>query len=917
MAADRVAEAMYRDVYDAVKSLEDLLHHRGLSVADEEPRRGAAAGLGGLGGRGGRGGLGREAADPPPTAASRIVSGPSPTPAENLSKLYAQNASNSSLNSYSYLDDLHESELQLRRKKAFIERVIEQHENLSEQKRRNDISQLCEKLQDADVASKPHQKSSRIKTNGSLPRERYDSTPSATSPAKGSSSSDDIPRLSGLSASSSPRSPECRVEAPVGVGGPVLAEGSPSSAPGSPRRGIKTVLSSKECFSFPQEITDEVVGKHLGLPEEYKKRTGTAKGRSHAPVTSTPREGGGSGGQAYSRTLPNPRRDKFIFPLEYGADRAAAAAAAGGSSGTPPMSEKAMTLSLELEFVQKERLKIMSGVTVLKARLAELEAQREEAEREAAMEQAFIRAELRSKADKMQAQTARIRSLQERADRCQREIDSWQENRNKQQCVFSRSVEAAELELERLRADLDRCRDADAARELRDRIHQQADVVDSEKKLYEDLEFKYLEEESVWLARKEELNKELSDALNKFEEYVGQVSQLESWVTAGSQGGVGGQQEGGLAEQKQAYSKRLQEGQLQLDLLDSRIEELVRQGAGNLGCDANGANGDVFQADLKNALSTSDLDSTASEPFTSFNGLSSLESSFCSYQLNLPMGAEAGMASPPPDDAHDQGDDRVPASATSPEPTYAAAGSTREPDGGVAAGEAVPVASQPWPRPAAGGGQRDLQPGLGHGLSPGLEDGVDGDRDHDLGAEAQALRPAPRATRRPGNVIQAQGVQKLVQRQARQQRQQRPLTRYLPVRGGDLDLRQHVETAGHAVDLCGHVSVDATSCRGPLLKLSARFGSWQKRWFLFDRSDRLLSYCKGRRSSRPRGGIRFQSIAEVYVDHMSGHKHAQPNCVFVVKTTERAYRLMAPSPEAMRIWVDVIFTGAEAYQEFD
>lgn len=26
---------------------------------------------------------------------------------------------------------------------------------------------------------------------------------------------------------------------------------------------------------------------------------------------------------------------------------------------------------------------------------------------------------------------------------------------------------------------------------------------------------------------------------------------------------------------------------------------------------------------------------------------------------------------------------------------------------------------------------------------------------------------------------------------------------------------------------------------------------------------------------------------------------------------------MAPSPEAMRVWVDVVITGAEGYQEFD
>lgn len=38
---------------------------------------------------------------------------------------------------------------------AFIERVLEQHENLSEQKRRNDIFQLCDRLQSAEVSAAP------------------------------------------------------------------------------------------------------------------------------------------------------------------------------------------------------------------------------------------------------------------------------------------------------------------------------------------------------------------------------------------------------------------------------------------------------------------------------------------------------------------------------------------------------------------------------------------------------------------------------------------------------------------------------------------------------------------------------------------------------------------------------------------
>lgn len=43
---------------------------------------------------------------------------------------------------------------------------------------------------------------------------------------------------------------------------------------------------------------------------------------------------------------------------------------------------------------------------------------------------------------------------------------------------------------------------------------------------------------------------------------------------------------------------------------------------------------------------------------------------------------------------------------------------------------------------------------------------------------------------------------------------QRPLTRYLPIMSLDLDLRQHIESAGHQVTLCPHVLLDAHSCRG-------------------------------------------------------------------------------------------------------
>ena len=94
--------------------------------------------------------------------------------------------------------------------------------------------------------------------------------------------------------------------------------------------------------------------------------------------------------------------------------------------------------------------------------------------------------------------------------------------------------------------------------------------------------------------------------------------------------------------------------------------------------------------------------------------------------------------------------------------------------------------------------------------------------------------------------------------------------------------------------------------------MSKKFHHWNKRWFVFDRKRKTLSYYSDSSSRKARGVIYFQSIEEVYVDHMNTVRSPQPSLTFIIKTSSRLYHLMAPSPEAMRVWVDVVFTGAEA-----
>ncbi|XP_056400012.1 pleckstrin homology-like domain family B member 1 isoform X15 [Hyla sarda] len=183
-------------------------------------------------------------------------------------------------------------------------------------------------------------------------------------------------------------------------------------------------------------------------------------------------------------------------------------------------------------------------------------------------------------------------------------------------------------------------------------------------------------------------------------------------------------------------------------------------------------------------------------------------------------------------------------------------------------------------------------------------------------------------------------VEKEVKMREKHFSQARPLTRYLPIRKEDFDLRTHIESSGHVVDACSHIILTEKMCRGFLTKMGGKIKSWKKRWFVFDRLKRTLSYYVDKHEARLKGVIYFQAIEEVYYDHLRSaakkrifnlslasqisdflsvpllKESPNPALTFCVKTHDRLYYMVAPSPEAMRIWMDVIVTGAEGYTQF-
>ncbi|XP_055963612.1 pleckstrin homology-like domain family B member 1 isoform X10 [Sorex fumeus] len=207
-------------------------------------------------------------------------------------------------------------------------------------------------------------------------------------------------------------------------------------------------------------------------------------------------------------------------------------------------------------------------------------------------------------------------------------------------------------------------------------------------------------------------------------------------------------------------------------------------------------------------------------------------------------------------------------------------------------------------------------------------------REREMELRRQALEEERRRREQVERRLQSESarrqqlVEKEVKLREKQFSQARPLTRYLPIRKEDFDLKTHIESSGHGVDTCLHVVLSSKVCRGYLVKMGGKIKSWKKRWFVFDRLKRTLSYYVDKHETKLKGVIYFQAIEEVYYDHLRSAakkkflsltlvtESPNPALTFCVKTHDRLYYMVAPSAEAMRIWMDVIVTGAEGYTQF-
>ncbi|KAM4876211.1 pleckstrin homology-like domain family B member 3 [Sylvia borin] len=123
------------------------------------------------------------------------------------------------------------------------------------------------------------------------------------------------------------------------------------------------------------------------------------------------------------------------------------------------------------------------------------------------------------------------------------------------------------------------------------------------------------------------------------------------------------------------------------------------------------------------------------------------------------------------------------------------------------------------------------------------------------------------------------------------------------------DLLCALRARGHRPETVGGLRILGGSLRGPLTKMGGRIKTWRRRWFHLDPTRRVLAYYGDQAQTKLKGVIYFQAIEEVWYDpgRVAG-KSPNPRLTFCLKTYERLFWLVAPSAEALRIWMDAVLT---------
>uniref|UniRef100_A0A3Q1IV58 PH domain-containing protein n=1 Tax=Anabas testudineus TaxID=64144 RepID=A0A3Q1IV58_ANATE len=584
---------------------------------------------------------------------------------------------------------------------------------------------------------------------------------------------------------------------------------------------------------------------------------------------------------------------------------------------------------LELGYLEEERVSVLTRIDELKARLTELDQQLRESKQEAEMECALLQGERQAELEQMETETHIITQLQHKLDELENAIQREKDKERANVEAERRALQSLQEGYAELKNQLHNCPES-LREQLQEQLKRDGEVLEAGTKKFEDLEFQQLEKESSLEEERETISQQLLQERAQYHSSVAKrkekVSSLENQA---NQLGLQASQEcERLAKDRTLTLQMLQKEKERLSALEKKYHSLT----GGKGFPKSPtAMREVFRSKLDSdpGLSLHQHKSGSSSPLQ--HGAATLGRNTSSKQSPLLVASRTGslprnLAATLQDietkrqlALQQKGQQvieeqrrrlaelkqRAAAEAQCQWEALHGSHSVGHPPlvhHSILHHQPPSAGEQPYDTlslESSDSMDTSVSTGNNSACSPDNMFSVMGmdalkieemekmlkeaqlekarlieSRERESLARRQMLEEERRRREEAEKRLQdetfhrQQLVEKEVKMRAKNFSQARPMTRYLPIRKEEFDLRSHVESSGHSVDTCYHVILNEKMCKGYLVKMGGKIKSWKKRWFVFDRLKRTFSYYVDKHETKLKGVIYFQAIEEVYYDHL-------------------------------------------------
>ncbi|CAB3245157.1 unnamed protein product [Arctia plantaginis] len=174
------------------------------------------------------------------------------------------------------------------------------------------------------------------------------------------------------------------------------------------------------------------------------------------------------------------------------------------------------------EKLKEDRKKLVTHIHELKCKMTEIRSQEDDILRELEMEKALIKGEYDSEIAILNIEQKKKLELVENAKKIEEEIRQLKQKQEARQSEMRDRVEIATLKADRIEKDL---KENTATLE---ELQNAQDILDNETKIFEDLEFQHLEEESELLSNREDIQNEIILLTKKIEAQKTRILTLKS-----------------------------------------------------------------------------------------------------------------------------------------------------------------------------------------------------------------------------------------------------------------------------------------------------------------------------------------------------------------------------------------------------